>query len=121
VLVTVMLLAAGSVWVLQAFARSWEASTIAQQRATAYLFALGKMGEIELRLREELPTEPLSREGSFRQAPQTYTWTWQATPVAVKPPAFAVDLVVAWRQGRLAYDERLSAVILAAPIPETAS
>lgn len=118
---TVTLLAAGGVWVLQAFARSWEASAVAQQRGTAYLLALSKMSEIELRLREEPPVEPLTRAGDVRQPPQTYHWSWEATPVADEPPTFAVDLTVAWQQGRLGYEERISAILTNPPQPKTPS
>ena len=121
ILVTVTLLAAGGVWVLQAFARSWEASTVAQQRGTAYLLALTKMSEIELRLREEPPVEVLTREGDVRQLPQTYHWAWQATPMADQPPTFAVDLTVGWQQGRVPYEERLSTIVINPPRPEKTS
>lgn len=113
VLISVALLAGGAVLVIQAFAHTWEAAGMEDERSTAYLFALSKLSDLELAhqqghdLRDRL-------SGNFRSGKETFKWETSIEP-AFPPPAASKEvppdrltLLVQWPRDHWQFETLLS-------------
>ncbi len=104
-LVSVAILAMGSVLTMQALARVAHAQMVAESMMAAHLFAASKMAALELASREgEL--EP-SASGSVGTGDQALRWRATTEAVPEDPAVRAVSLAVAWRHGAQIYERRL--------------
>jgi len=110
VLVSVVILAAGAPLIMQALARVSYAHAVAEQHATAYLFAASKLPEIDLAAREARELKD-HEEGSFRVGNQAFEWQVVATPVADDPDLASVLLTVSWGHGANAYERRFETLL----------
>ena len=111
VLISVILLAGGTVLVMQSFATGWEAIVRADERTTAYLFALSKLADLELA--NQQGRELSDRiNGSFRAEAKPFTWRLDAVPdgSSIQPPT-QVTLSVSWPRGK-STDEAQFSVLL---------
>ena len=96
ILVSVAILAAGTVLVLQALGRGAYLLTVARQRSTAYALSAAKMADLELSLRQG--GEPQTK-GRFGQGRDQFVWQADVSPARESPNLALVMLTVSWRQG----------------------
>lgn len=108
VLISVALLAAGSVLVLQALAKGAHVLASARCRAAAHAFASAKLADIELAARQG--ALPAKTSGTFRQSGAEFDWAIQAAPTGDTPFLETVTLTVGWRQGPHRYEQRVTTV-----------
>jgi prepilin-type N-terminal cleavage/methylation domain-containing protein len=97
VLVSVAILAAGAVVVMQALARGAHALATARHRATAYAFSAAKLADLQQQL-DQGALEKTS--GRFGTGAARFDWHVDAAPLADAEDLELVTLTVAWRQGR---------------------
>ena len=119
VLVSLAILGLGAVTVLQALARIAHAQALTAYQANAYLFAVSKMGDVEVAFREGKDIHDQDT-GSFHVGPRNFQWELVATPVVEAPGVRAVSLTVRWRAGQQAYARRFETQ-LREPLPEQTS
>ncbi|MBI4343451.1 MAG: prepilin-type N-terminal cleavage/methylation domain-containing protein [Candidatus Omnitrophica bacterium] len=100
ILVSVAILAGGTVLVLQALARGAQALSIARNRSVVYAFSAAKMADLELAAHEGGASQ---REGSFTQGRERFRWRVEHAPVEASPLLERLSLTVAWRQGARDY------------------
>ena len=106
VLVSVAILAAGAVLILQALATGAYTLNVARNRTQAYTFARSKMADLEMALRQG---EELKTRGRFRMGREQYRWTLHSS--ATEDPEFElITLTVAWRQGQHDHESQFSTV-----------
>ncbi len=110
VLVSVVLIAVGTVVVMQALAKVAQAQAIAEDRAQAYLIASTKMAEAEL---ATMDGTPLSEHdgGHLRVNQQPFDWTLNATTSAEDAQVQAITLAVSWSRGQKTYRQEVSALV----------
>ena len=94
ILVSVAILAAGTVLVLQALGRGAYLLTVARQRSNAYAFSAAKMADLELSLRQG--GEPQTK-GRFGQGRDQFVWQADVSPARESPNLALVMLTVSWR------------------------
>jgi len=109
VLVSVVLLAGGGVLVMQALAQVSHALTISQQQSQAYLFALSKMADLELAVREDGELDRV--EGRFDVGRDQAAWDVSSRYVADDPQLLAVTLRVVWPIGRPTSERHLETLL----------
>jgi prepilin-type N-terminal cleavage/methylation domain-containing protein len=105
-LISIAILAMGSVLLTQALARGAHALVLAHHRATAHSFAAAKMADLELGLRYGAEIKP---SGQFGAGRNRFTWQVERT-AADLPDLELVTLTVGWKQGRHDHYARFSAV-----------
>ena len=116
VLVSVVILSAGAIVLMQSLAQSAHAQAIAEAHIQAYVLAASKLGELELEAArgESLPER---QEGIVRVGQQTFNWSATATALEASPVQ-AVSLLVSWKEGARDYTLRLDTAIRASkPAP----
>ena len=111
VLISVILLAGGAVLVMQSFATGWEAIVRADERASAYLFALSKLADLELAQGQGRNLAERT-DGSFRVGAKPYTWhlNLQADEEKARAPQL-VTLSIYWPRGRDKDEAQFSMVL----------
>jgi len=107
VLVSVAILGAGTVLIMQAFVRGTYAITAAQKRLQAYTFSAAKMADLEMARRQG---EDPKSSGAFRMGRDQFSWSVQRALAFGDPELELATLTVAWRQGRHEYSTTLDAV-----------
>lgn len=113
VLVSIIILAGATVFVLQALVRGAHALTLARNRLRASTFASAKMADLELQFRQGLAPDPAGR---FRMGRDQFTWRVDAEPAASDPQLELVTLTVNWQQGPHTYASQLGTL---RRLPET--
>ncbi len=111
VLISVILLASGTVLVMQSFATGWEVVVRADDRSTAYLFAMSKLADVELA--DQLGHDLTSRvDGSFRAGAKPFTWHLDvATNEKDAEAPRRVTLSVYWPRGRTQDEAQFSLLL----------
>ena len=112
ILVSVAILAAGAVLIMQALLRGAYALTFAEQRFHAYTFSVGKLADVETALRTG---QSLTPHGRFRMGNDQFTWQLEASPLPEDPQLELVTLTVGWGAGR---QERSTRIGLLRRVPE---
>ena len=107
VLISVAILAVGSVLIMQALARGAYALAVAAQRSTAYSFAAAKLADLELSARQGIVP---NSAGRFGTGARQCEWRVDASPLDDEPQLALLTLTVGWRQGRYQYESRFSTV-----------
>jgi len=107
ILVSVAILAVGSVVLCQALARGAYAVALAKRHATAYLFSISKLADLELMLRQG-PLEKTS--GQFGAGRDAFVWKVDAEVSPELPQLQQLKLTVNWKQGDHIYDSELNLV-----------
>ena len=117
VLISVILLASGTVLVMQSFATGWEVVVRADDRSAAYLFAMSKLADVELA--NQLGHSLTDRvDGNFRAGAKPFTWHLDVTTDEKDAEApRLVTLSVNWPRGR-AKDEAQFSLLLPGPVQE---
>ena len=115
VLVSVGILAASAVVILQAFVRGAYTLALVKNRMAAYAFSSAKMADVELALRQGKAPEP---KGRFRMGRDEFEWRIEAGPSGDDPQLARIALTVGWHQGRSLYE---SQVVTLARLPEAAA
>jgi type II secretory pathway pseudopilin PulG len=106
-LVSVVILSAGSVLAMQALMRVAHAQMVAEYRANAHLLAAAKMAEVELAFLDgHAPNRP--DEGSIRLGDQAFEWYLSAMPAPDESGLWSVTLDVGWQHGTHAFERRLA-------------
>ena len=118
VLISVILLAGGTVLVMQSFATGWEAIVRADERASAYLFALSKLADLELANQQGHDLADHA-EGSFRSGAKPFSWhvTVHVDEKKAHPPQ-RVTLSVVWPRGQT--EDAAEFSMLLPPVPQAA-
>jgi prepilin-type N-terminal cleavage/methylation domain-containing protein len=112
ILVSVAILAAGAVLIMQALLRGAYALTFAEQRFHAYTFSVGKLADVETALHTG---QSLTPHGRFRMGKDQFTWQLDASPLPEDPQLELVTLTVGWGAGR---QERSTRIGLLRRVPE---
>jgi type II secretion system protein I len=109
VLVSVAILAIGTVVVLQALARTAQAQALAEDRAQAHLIMRSTITEAELAW---LGGAAMSdhESGRVQRGAQQFEWLLSTT-LTDDPEVHAVVLTVSWQRGVQTYTEELSALV----------
>jgi len=115
ILVSVAILAAAVVLIMQALLRGAYALTLAEQRFHAYAFSVGKLADVETALDTG---QSLTPHGRFRMGKDQFTWQLEAVPLPEGPQLELVTLSVGWGTGR---QERSTHVGLLRHVPEEGS
>ena len=110
VLISIAILAAGSVLIMQALARGASTLALAQRRMTAYSFAASKLADLQLAAAEG---KTVRTAGQFGADKDRFEWHLDTSPLEV-PSLQAMTLTVEWRQGGRRYESSFSAV---QPVP----
>jgi len=110
VLVSVVILAAGAVVVMQALAKVAQAQAIAEDRAQAYLMASTKMVEAELATAGG-QSVPEHDSGHLQLNQQPFDWTISADASADDPQVQAVTVAVGWNRGTDRYTQQLKTLV----------
>lgn len=105
VLVSLVILSVGAVTILQAMVRISHAQALAAYQSTAYLFALSKLGDVEVAFREGKEVEERDT-GTFRMGEHAFQWELVARPLVEEPLVSAVSLAVRWRAGARTFQRR---------------
>ena len=113
ILLSVAILAAGIVVIMQALARGAYALTFAENQLRAYTFARSKLVDLDMSFRRGV--EPVDH-GEFRIGHEQFRWGLMAAPLE-EPRLQVVTLTVAWRQGQREEAARFN---LVAPAPKDA-
>ena len=110
VLVSVVIIAIGTVVVMQALARVAQAQVVADDRVQASLVASAKMVEAEL---ATVDGTPLSEHdgGHLRVNEQPFDWTLSAAASAEDPQVQAITLAVSWSRGQKTYRQEVSTLV----------
>ncbi|MBI3324649.1 MAG: hypothetical protein HYZ92_05155 [Candidatus Omnitrophica bacterium] len=111
VLISVVILAVGSVVIMEAFGRMAQALAVADDETGAYLFAMEKMAQVELEFRQGRLPEDDKESGSFRLGDQGFDWTLRMSAVSEEPPVRSVALDVEWQRGAADYSRHLETVL----------
>ena len=114
ILVSIVILAVGSVLILQGLVRGAYALTAAGNRSTVYAFTASKMADLELAQRQGAALDP---GGHFGTGRRQFTWRVNAAPVNDDPELELVTLTVGWRQDRHPYESSVS-MVRRVPPPE---
>ena len=109
VLVSVVMLATGTVFIMHAFASAAEAHARLERQTAAWLFAVSKIDEVALALQEgqELGDD----EGTFRSGDQLFVWTVHSEPDAEDPQMLAAGITVTWQRGTDRYERQLRTTV----------
>ncbi len=110
VLVSVVLIAVGTVVVMQALANVAHAQLVAEDRAQAYLGAASKMAEVELAVAGGTPL-PEETGGQGRLHEQPFEWSVSAVAHADDPEVRTVTFAVRWNRGRDTYRQEVSTLV----------
>ncbi len=105
VLVSLVILSVGAVTILQAMVRISHAQTLAVYQSKAYLFALSKLGDVEVAFREGKDVEERDT-GTIRMGEHAFQWELVAIPLVEEPLVRAVSLAVRWRAGARTFQRR---------------
>lgn len=106
ILISVAILSAGTVVVMQALAQGAYVLKVATNRMWAYTFSKSKMADLEMSLKQGLE---LKTRGTFRMGHEQFRWEIDTSPME-EPALELVTLTVAWRQGAHDYASRFSTV-----------
>ena len=106
ILISIAILAGGSVMVMQALARGAYALSVATNRMRVYEFSRAKMADLDITL--ERNREPKPR-GRFRMGRESFNWSVVMLPTS-DPELQQVTLTVTWDQGRQTYASEFSTV-----------
>ncbi|MBI4342931.1 MAG: prepilin-type N-terminal cleavage/methylation domain-containing protein [Candidatus Omnitrophica bacterium] len=107
VLLSIAILSAGAVLVMQALARGAFALNAAEARTTVYTFAAAKLADLEIGFGQGLIPKT---SGEFKADGQPIRWRLETSPVAEEPELELVTLAVSWPQGRQRQEERFTMV-----------
>ena len=110
VLISIAILAASAVILMQALARGASTLALTQRRMTAYSFAASKLADLQLAAAEG---KTVRTAGAFGADKDRFEWHLDATPLDV-PSLQTVTLTVEWGQGGRRYESSFSAV---QPVP----
>ena len=105
VLVSVAILSTGAVLLMEALARISHTQMVAEDRATATLFAASKLAEVELAFQEHRDAEEPMR-GSLRIGDQAFEWHVSRSPPSDGSTVQPVVLAVAWRRGLHTFEQQ---------------
>ena len=110
VLISVVLLAMGAVFIMQALARISYAQLVAEDRRSAYFFSLSKMAEIELSVWQgTFPKE--GEHGRVRVGASTGSWDVTASPLADDSQEMAIVLTTSWHRGADAFTHHVETIL----------
>jgi hypothetical protein len=115
ILVSVAILAAAVVLIMQALLRGAYASTLAEQRFHAYAFSVGKLADLEMALHTG---QTLAPHGRFRMGNDQFTWQLETAPLPEDAQLELMTLTVGWGTGR---QERSTQMGLLRRVPEEGS
>jgi len=107
VLVSLAILGAGTVLIMQAFVRGAYALSSAQKRLQAYTFSAAKMADLEMARRHGEEPKP---SGRFRTGQERFTWSVERALAFGDPELEFMTLTVAWKQGRHGYSTVLGSI-----------
>ena len=99
------ILGVGAVTVLQALARIAHAQALTAYQANAYLFAVSKLGDVEVAFRQGRDIRD-QEEGSFHIGPRNFRWALVTVPLVEAPWVRAVSLTVRWRAAQQDYSRQ---------------
>ena len=110
VLVSTVIIAVGTVVVMQALANVAQAQAVSEDRAQACLVAAAKMAEAELAAAggARLPEQD---GGRLRIGQQPFDWTLAAVASEDDPQVQVVTLAVRWNRGGDAYRQEVSTLV----------
>ena len=115
VLVSLVILSVGAVTILQAMVRISHAQALATYQSKAYLFALSKLGDVEVAFREGKDVEA-SDTGTVRMGEHAFQWELVATPLVKESLVRVVSLAVRWRAGTRAFQRRFETQLRLPPL-----
>ena len=105
VLVSLVILSAGAVTILQAMMRISHAQILTTYQSKAYLFALSKLGDVEMAFRQGGDVKEHD-DGTVRVGECAFQWELAAIPLVEEPLVRAVSLAVRWRAGAQDFQRR---------------
>jgi hypothetical protein len=115
ILVSVAILAASVVLIMQALLRGTYVLTLAEQRFHAYAFSVGKLADVETALHTG---QSLTPNGRFRIGKDQFTWQLEAATLPEDSQLELMTLTVEWGAGR---QERSTQVGLLRRVPQEGS
>lgn len=116
VLVSVLILSAGSIAVMQALGQASAGLTSAERRREALFISSSKMAEAELALRLGFELEE-KNGGTVRLGEQSMVWNLSAVPDESRPRVKTLELSVEWNDGGRTRRHGLSTVLRRAKLP----
>jgi type II secretory pathway component PulJ len=104
ILVSLVILASGSVYLLRALASTAKAQSIARQQCEALLFSMAEMGRAEVEYRAS--GIPDADDGAFRTADAAFEWDLALQPDALDLQAASAVFSVRWERGGAVYEKK---------------
>ena len=115
VLVSLVILSVGAVTILQAMMRISHAQILTTYQSKASLFALSKLGDVEMAFRQGSDVKEHDG-GTVRVGECAFQWELAATPLVEEPLVRVVSLAVRWRAGAQNFQRRFETQLRQTPL-----